>query len=54
MLEEQEEAARGLRRSMSGVEVHLGPCLSTRGVEPRGKKVVYFTRYHGHVEVAPL
>lgn len=54
MLEEQEEAARGLRKSMSGVEVHLGPCLFTRGVEPRGKKVVYFTRYHGHVEVAPL
>lgn len=41
-------------RQVPGVEVHLGPCLFTWGVEPRGKKVVYFKCYHGHMEVALL
>ena len=65
MLEEQEEAARGLGgskgallrgRKVPGAEVVtcVAPCLFTWGVEPRGKKVFYFTCCHGHMEVAPL
>lgn len=64
-LEEQEEAARGLGgsdgalwrgRRVPGAEVviHIAPCLFTWGMEPRGKKVVYFTSCHGHMEVVPL